>query len=99
MVGRILQKNGWDSWTGLGKTLGKYLSTFEDLHTLSVNLEIIINARPLPFLEEDELSPITLNHLIFGWNICNNSDNPYEFYINLECTKQIEYLKFTADRS
>ena len=53
---------------GLRKILGKALVTFDELHTILVELEATINDRPLTYSssEFNELDPITPSHLLKG---------------------------------
>ena len=52
----------------LKKSLGRALLTMEQLHTVLVEIESIINSRPLTYMaaEEGECEPLTPSHLISG---------------------------------
>ena len=73
----ILEKSPW--WGGfwermvkltkdaLKKTLGKAKVSFEELQTVLVAVEAVINSRPLTYVgSEDETEPLTPSHLVCG---------------------------------
>ncbi|GFY34942.1 integrase catalytic domain-containing protein [Trichonephila clavipes] len=63
----------------LRKILGKALLTFEELHTILVEIEYIVNSRPLTYVTDDfsEPNPLTpLNFLQYGRK---NHDYPLHF--------------------
>ena len=54
----------------LKKILGKALLSYEELETVLLKIESVMNGRPLAYLSEDDLGDaITPNHLIYGRNI------------------------------
>jgi hypothetical protein len=51
----------------LRKVLGRALLSYEELETVLVEVESIINDRPITYIDTDSIEePITPNHLIFG---------------------------------
>ena len=54
----------------LKKIMGKALLTFEELRTLSYEIESTLNLRSLTYVDEDfDNNILTPNHLIYGRNI------------------------------
>ena len=51
--------------------MGKALLTFEELRTVSCEIECTLNSRPLTYVDEDFANNniLTPNHLIYGRNI------------------------------
>ena len=50
--------------------MGKALLTFEELRTVSCEIECTLNSRPLTYVDEDfDNNILTPNHLIYGRNI------------------------------
>ena len=59
----------------LKKILGKSLLSYEELETVLLKIESVINGRPLPYFSEDGLGDIlTPNHLMYGRNIRTKSN-------------------------
>ena len=60
----------------LKKILGKSLLSYEELETVLIKIESVINGRPLPYFSEDDLGDIltTPNHLMCGRNIRTKSN-------------------------
>ena len=59
----------------LKKILGKSLLSYEELETVLLKIESVINGRPLAYLSEDDLGDaLTRNHLIYGRNIRTKSN-------------------------
>ena len=64
----------------LKKVAGKAKLNFEELNTVTVEIEIYVNSQPLTYLsEEDEDTVITPNHLIYGQDIDRNESVQHEF--------------------
>ena len=54
----------------LRKTLGKARLTYEEMETILIEIECIVNARPLTYLSDDNMTePLTPSHLLTGRNI------------------------------
>ena len=54
----------------LKKILGKSLLSYEELETVLLKIESVINGRPLAYLSEDDLGDaLTPNHLMYGRSI------------------------------
>ena len=84
----------------LKKVLGRALLTFEELQTVLCEVEEVINARPLVYVSEDDLTEaITPFHLMFGRDISKPSRNIGDFNepvndINpSNCSKRVKYLQ------
>ena len=59
----------------LKKILGKSLLSYEELETVLLKIESVINGRPLAYLSEDDLGDaLTPNHLIYSRNIRTESN-------------------------
>ncbi|XP_011405521.1 PREDICTED: uncharacterized protein LOC100634905 [Amphimedon queenslandica] len=73
------------------KTIGKARLTYDELITIIAEVEIILNSRPLSYIESDDNEqPLTPSHLIIGRQVINlpsvESDNSFEeeFRITIE---------------
>ena len=69
MLGRIL---GTSCEKPLKKILGRSILSFDELRTVLVEIEGVINSRPLTYVYDDEQSisyPLTLSELIYGRRI------------------------------
>ena len=54
----------------LKKVLGKSKLTYEEMETALIEVEGIINSRPLTYISDDDVSPpLTPNHLLAGRNL------------------------------
>lgn len=52
----------------LKRVLGRYTLTYDELHTVLVELAAVVNARPLTYVYDDEetnYEPLTRSHLIY----------------------------------
>ncbi|GFW02565.1 integrase catalytic domain-containing protein [Trichonephila clavipes] len=63
----------------LGKILGKALLTFEELGTILVEIEYIVNSRPLKYVTDDFSEPNPLTLLDFLQYGRKNHDYPLHF--------------------
>jgi len=64
----------------LRKTMGRTSLTIEEMNTLLVEVESLINARPLTYVEDDQdgLSyPLSPSHLINGRCITNTTNSEH----------------------
>ena len=50
----------------LKKTLGKAKLTYEVMETVLVEVEGIINSRPVTYYDDDVVNPLTPSHLLVG---------------------------------
>lgn len=92
----------------LRKTLGKSIVTFDELMTLVVEVEGVLNSRPLSYLtEEDQDEPLTPAHLVTGHRLLTlpdpatlpDSDDDEDFTPTPEkLTKRMKHLATVKDR-
>ena len=74
----------------LKKQLGKSSLDFEELNTLVCDAEAFINMRPLTYVGEDEMMPITPAHFLGD---IKSLDTPnFEFMNTLHFSKRIRYV-------
>ena len=60
----------------LRKMVGSAKFTYDEMHTAIVEIEAIINSRPLTFLSSDDLEePLTPSHLLVGRRLLSLPDN------------------------
>ena len=77
----------------LKKILGKSLLRYEELETVLLKIESVINGRPLPHLREDDLGDaLTPNHLMYGRNIRTKSNAVVPEIIEQDCSKRYRYI-------
>ena len=83
----------------LRKVIGKAKLTEDELRTLILEVESIINARPLTYLyEELDSEPLTPSHLIFGRRLVTLPDNAKEININdASYSRRYKYLLKNLD--
>lgn len=61
----------------LKKSVGKNCLTYDELHTLIVEIEAVLNSRPLTYVaSEDTEEPLTPSHLLVGYRILTLPDPP-----------------------
>ena len=59
----------------LRKTIGQSRFSFDELHTIIVEIEGIINSRPISYLDSDDVEePLTPSHLLVGRRLLNLPD-------------------------
>ena len=69
----------------LRKMIGQAKFSFDEMHTAIVEIEAIINSRPLTFLNSDDTEePLTPTHLLVGRRILSLPDNLTYFAHNDE---------------
>ena len=64
----------------LKKTVGRTTLNFDELQTTVVEIEAIVNARPITYVYDDDESvstPLTPSHLIHGRRITNAPSNQH----------------------
>ena len=60
----------------LRKVVGQAKFTYDEMHTVVIEIEAILNSRPHPYVGPDDLDePLTPSHLLAGRRILNLSDN------------------------
>ena len=60
----------------LRKLIGQSRFSFDELHTVIVEIERILNSRPISYLNADDVEePLTPSHLLVGRRILNLPDN------------------------
>ena len=63
----------------LRKVLGRALLTYEELETVLIEAEGVINDRPITYIDTDSTEePLTPNHLIFGRRLLAMNQNIVE---------------------
>ena len=96
----ILEKAPW--WGGfyerliqsmkrcLKKTIGKARMTYDELHTVLVEVEAILNSRPLSYLSSEDMEePLTPSHLLIGCRLCTLPDP-------VTCSSDLEFEETDA---
>ena len=85
--------------TNIEKILQRAMVTYEELLILVVEIEGILNCRPITYVYNDEFSePLTLRHLIYGYRVLStksiNDQNLLESeqFSNCNLSKRIKYL-------
>ena len=64
--------------TSLHKVIGKSKSSYEELEILLIQIESIVNFRPLTFITTEEVcEPFTPSHLVYGKRLVLAIDNKY----------------------
>ena len=103
----ILQASPW--WGGfwerliqstkrcLRKTLGKSRLYYEELLPVIIEIEAVLNSRPLCYLYDQEIDEvITPSHLMFGRRIISTIDNDVEpenvEFTESSLTKRMKYI-------
>ena len=86
--------------TPLKKVVGTAKLTYEEMETVLVEIEGVINARPLTYLYDDDVSePLTPSHLLSGRNLhATPSDSPPVVVSTAETmTNRLKYLQTTIE--
>ena len=84
----------------LKKTLGNSLLTYDELLTALIEIEMVLNSRPLSFVSSDDLQePLTPSHLLIGHRLLSlplynySEDCDYNATIQaVNVTKRMAYL-------
>ena len=77
----------------LKKILGKSLLSNEELETVLLKIESVINGRPLPYLSEDDLGDaLTPKYLMYSPNIRTKSNAVVPDIIAQDCSKRYRYI-------
>ena len=89
--------------TSLHKVIGKSKSSYEKLETVLIQIESIVNSRPLTFITTEEVcEPLTPSHLIYGERLISAINNEYiddtTFDISSEqCSNRVKYIQKLLD--
>ena len=78
MVGRVLGENGADGKKLLRKSVGKQVLNRDELETALIDIEFIINSRPLTYIADDVGEPraLTPNQLLLGHKATRRTVEP-----------------------
>ena len=77
----------------LKKILGKSLLSYEELETVLLKIELVINGGPLAYLSEDHSGDLlTPNHLMYGQNITTKSNAVVPESIVQDFSKSYKYI-------
>ena len=89
--------------TSLHKVIGKSRLSYEDLETVLIQIESIVNSRPLTFITTEEVcEPLTPSYLIYGERLISAINNEYiddtAFDISSEqCSNRVKYIQKLFD--
>ena len=77
----------------LRKTLKNAKLNYEELETIIVEIEAVINSRPISYIHDDELlEPLTPSHLMYGRRLKTHSqENDLQLVDNIPPTKRVQY--------
>ena len=79
--------------TSLKKILGKSMLSYEELETVLLKIESVINGRPLAYLSEDDLGDVLApNHLMYGRNIRKKSNALVPESVVQDLSKRYRYI-------
>ena len=83
----------------LRKTLGKAKITYEELETVLIEIEAIMNDRPLTYIYEEVDEPLTPSHLVIGkrLNTNSNADSNVVQQSSQTLNARFEYLQSLID--
>ena len=81
----------------LRKILFRASVTYEELETVLVNVEGIVNSRPLTYIYDDDVEEvITPSHLLLGRRLLSNFDQPFDDGTEVDnafITRRMKYLR------
>ena len=103
VVGRVLERMVKVVKTSLHKVNGKSKLSYEELEIVLIQIESIVNSRPLTFITTEEVcEPLTLSHLIYGKQLISAINNEYiddtTFDISSEqCSNRVKYIQKLLD--
>ena len=84
--------------SSMNKTLGRSRLSFDELTTILVEVEAVLNSRPLTYLYSDDVEePLTPWHLVIGQRLLTLPVGPlqiddWDFGDHLTATKHSRYL-------
>ena len=105
--GRIFERLIHSTKRCLRKIVGRARFTYDELLTAIVEVEPVLNSRPLSYVSMDDIDePLTPSHLLTGYRIlslpdhlCQSSDNTYGVEAGRETlTKRARHLNCTLDQ-
>ena len=78
MVGGLYERMVKVVKTSLHKVIGKSILSYEELETVLIQIESIVNSHPLTFvLTEEVCESLTPSHLIYGKQLVSAINNKY----------------------
>ena len=88
----------------LKRVVGRSTLSHDELNTLLIEIETIINARPLTYVYDDKESnyePLTPSHLIYGRRITTNPNSSHHEVVstNRSLTRQARHDKLDTTSS
>ena len=85
----------------LRKVLFRASVNYEELQTVIIDVEGIINSRPLTYLYDDDVEEVlTPSHLLLGRRLLSTFDEPFDDGVDVDSaviTKRMKYLKSLSD--
>ena len=102
-MGRVLERMVKVVKTSLHKVNGKSKLSYEELEIVLIQIESIVNSRPLTFITTEEVcEPLTSSHLIYGKQLISAINNEYiddtTFDISSEqCSNRVKYIQKLLD--
>ena len=85
----------------LRKVLFRASVNYEELQTVIIDVEGIINSRPLTYIYDDDVEEVlTPSHLVLGRRLPSTFDEPFDDGVDVDSaviTKRTKYLKSLSD--
>ena len=79
--------------SSIKKSIGKARLTYEEIETVLIEVEGVINSRPLTYLYEDDIQdPITPSHLMFGRNLHTQIHNSIQSIGDVNLNARVKYV-------